>query len=290
VKMFRSIAFAVCSLAASTTVLLAAGVGGATASSSIEGVWSFNGGAVDIAALPDGSFDGVVTVQTKFAQCYHQVNEKMWTDIRSQADGSYWGNHQWFFESAGASGCAVNPTPGPTAWRVLQTSLGDRFLRVCFSAPGSSQPAIAPSGSSTNVTYGCVDSAAIAPLPVVSAKEGAGTPGAGEFGFRQSVKLPDAKACVRHRVLKIKLSDPKYDPFKEVVIRVNGKKVIDIRGVKKLGKAIALKHLPLGTYTVKVLAITVLDQRLSGSRRYSACGKSSGNLKLKHPGHHKSKK
>lgn len=266
--------------------LLYAAATSASASTGIEGVWSFNGGAVDVVGQPNGTLIGVVTVPTKFSQCVHPVDEQMWTEMRPQGDGSYTGLHRWYYASAA---CVPNPTYGPTAWRVLKKSKGESFLRVCFSEPDSnSQPTIAPDGSSANVTYSCVDSASIAAVPTVSANEGAGTPTSGQISFRQVVVLPNAKLCVRSRSLKIKLHPPKYDPLREIIIRVNGKKVADVRGNKKLKKAIVLKHLPSGSYTVKVLAITVLNQRLSGSRRYTACGKGSGKTKLHHP--HKPKK
>ncbi|HTA16027.1 MAG TPA: hypothetical protein VK781_14315, partial [Solirubrobacteraceae bacterium] len=235
-----------------------------------------NGGAVDIQAQPGGTFRGVVTSPTKFAQCSHALNEDMWTEMRLQPDGSYFGLHQWYFEDT----CAPNPTLGPTTWRVLQSPTGSRFLRVCFSEPGSnSQPLIAPDGSTAQVTYGCSDSISISPLPKVTPK---GT-GHGQISFRQTVGLPSAGMCVRQRTLKIALHDPAYDPLKEVAIRVNGHKVADVRNLKKLKRPIVLRKLPVGSFKVKVLATTVLDQHLSGSRSYHSCkGRQSGKIKLRH--------
>jgi hypothetical protein len=266
---------------------LCIGAAPAGASAEIEGVWSFNGGTVDIQSQGGGTFRGVVVAATKFAQCSHPVNEDMWTDIRLQSDGSYWGLHQWYFES---QPCVANPKLGPTAWRVLRATNGSRFLRVCFSAPDSNlQPVIAPGGASANVTYGCVDSGAIAPLPANPTKGGSGS------AFTKVVILPKPKKCVASHSLTIKLRDPKYDPLKEVVIWVNRKKVMDIRNVKKLKKSIVLKHLPNGSYKIKVLAITVLNHRLSGGHTYNSCTKGSGKIKLvgakpKHAKHHSSKK
>ena len=107
---------------------------------------------------------------------------------------------------------------GLTAWRVLVNGAGARFVRVCFSDPGSkSQPTIAPDGSSAAATFagfshGCTDSALIAPLPIVSSNEGSGN-GPGQITFSNAVVLPNAKACVRQRSLKITLHHPKYDPL-----------------------------------------------------------------------------
>ena len=292
-RLARSIRRRSRTLALGTAVMcLLAGTSSAGAAGPIEGVWSFNGGAVDVVGQPDGSFTGIVSVQTKFADCFHAVGEKMWSGIRLQPDGSYWGFHQWFFEPAGeASECAPNPTLGPTAWRVLQNSRGDSFLRVCFSSPGaSSQPTIAPDGSSANVTYSCADSAAISPLVTVSGKEGGAAAKAGEISFEKSVLLPKKKQCVRSGGLKIGLHNAKYDPFKELQVKVNGKRVLDVRGVKKLKKTIVVKHLPTGSYTISVVAITVLNQRLVGSHVYHGCSKRAGKIKLHRVKHHKAKK
>jgi hypothetical protein len=241
------------------------------ASPEIEGVWSFSGGQVAIHGLPGGaSFEGVVVTPTKFAQCTHQAGETMWTAITAQPDGSYWGLHQWLFESPE---CVANPTLGPTAWRVLPGPSGRHFLRVCFSEPGKSQPAIAPDGTSTNVSYGCQDSELTAPLP------GSGNSGGEQISFSKAVGLP--KGCVARHSLKLKLRDPKYDPLKEVVVRVRGRKIADVRGVKGLRKGVVLKGLPNGNYTIEVVATTVLDQKLSGRRAYHSCGKNStGSLPL----------
>jgi hypothetical protein len=263
-------------------VLSSLGIAAGATPQPIEGVWSFNGGTVDIQSQPGGTYRGVVTSPTKFASCSHPVNEDMWTEIRQQPDGSYFGLHQWYFEEP----CARNPTPGPTAWRVLQNPNGSRFLRVCFSAPGSnSQPTIAPNGSSAHVTYGCSDSALIATLPTVSHQTG-GTTGS-VVSFRSAVGLPRASKCVRKRTLRIVLHDPPYDPLKEVVVRVNGHKVIDLRNLKRLKKPIVLKRLPNGSFKVRVLAITVLDQHLTGGRTYHACkGNVTSKVKLRHSTHH----
>jgi hypothetical protein len=262
-------------------MLLAVGVASAGAATSIEGVWSFNGGTVDIQGQADGAFRGVVVAPTRFAQCSHPVNENMWTDIHLQPDGSYWGLHQWYFES-----CLPNRILGPTAWRIVGAPAGPRFLRVCFSAPGSSaQPTIAPDGSHANVTFGCRDSALIAPLPVATSNQVSNS--------SKSVVLPTkAQACVNNRSLEIKLYDPKYDPFKELIVWINGKKAADMSNIKKLKKGIRLKGLPNGTYTIKVLAITVLNHRLSRSCNYGTCTKTSGinephRVKPRPPQHHK---
>ena len=77
------------------------------------------------------------------------------------------------------------------------------------------------------------------------------------------------------------LRDPKYDPLTEVLVKINGKKVALVRGVKRIKKGITLKKLPSGTYKISVVATTVLKQHLSGSRTYKSCGTGSGKIGLK---------
>ena len=101
--------------------------------------------------------------------------------MTEQPDGSYWGLHQWY-----TANCVEDPVPGPTAWRVVEQPNHSRYMRVCFSHPGTSQPTIAANGApksaseyaAHNVTFGCYSSALIASLPR-SPKE-AGTKGSKE--------------------------------------------------------------------------------------------------------------
>jgi hypothetical protein len=249
---------------------LSAGAAGA-ATNEIEGVWSFKGGSVAIQPLPNGTFQGTVVTPTTFAECTHTAGEVMWTGMNQQPDGSFWGFHQWFH-----AGCALDTQfVGPTAWRVLHNSTGAHYLKVCFSHPGTSQPKIAPSDSDTEATFGCDESALIEPLPPVSII----------VIQTQIVGQPNAKACVSQTSLKIKFKDPKNDPLKEVVVKIASKKVADIKGTKAVKKAlkkgITLTKLPTGTYKVSVVATTVLNQHLSGSKTYKSCTKGSGKIKLK---------
>lgn len=295
----------------SAAVLAAALTLGASAAAAapnpIEAVWSFNGGAVAVQALSDGTFQGTVVTPTKFASCEHPAGQVMWTDMQLQTDGSFWGLHQWYHA---APQCEENTVLGHTAWRVLEASGGAHVLKVCFNNPGdASQPTIAPNGKEANVTYGCVESSPLAPLPKVSEEEGPGKGGgegsgngsgangssgggadSGVITFSQAVVLPNAKACVSQASLKIKLRDPKYDPLTEVLVKINGKKVALVKGVKRLKKGITLKKLPSGTYKVSVVATTVLKQHLSGSQTYKSCSSGSGKIGLKrikkHHHHH----
>jgi hypothetical protein len=244
-------------LLATIAALLGAAVAGAAAS--IEGVWSFESGQIAITAQPDGTFAGTVVVETKFAECEHAVGERIWTDIVAQPDGSYWGHHQWLFEST----CAPNPELGPTAWRVEEQPDGSKYLRVCFSMPGSSQPQIAPNGAESGVTYGCDNSMLTAPLPVA--------PGAGALGEKERLSLPAARRCLSGRRFEIHLAPPTYDPFKSVSVTIGGHTIATSRRGRHFVATIDLRGRRRGAFTVVVHATTVLGHRLSGRRTYHTC-------------------
>jgi hypothetical protein len=259
-------------------LLISAGLGTAqassTTSSSIEGVWSFNGGKVAIQPLPGGTFLGTVVAATRFALCSHPVGEQMWTGIRPQPDGSFWGLHQWYFE---VEPCAPNPMLGPTAWRVLEAAKGQHFLLVCFSSPGSSQPTIAPSGARANVSYGCFESALIAPLPSEPPATGRGA----VKGFARAVSLPSTRKCFSRRVFRIHLHDPVNDPLKEVVVRAAGRRLAIVRHGRTFAATVNLKGLPKGAFTVKISLTTVLGHHLSGRRTYHTCARKAAKKKLR---------
>jgi hypothetical protein len=255
--------------------LLYAGVTSTAAAptSSIEGVWSFNGGQVGVHRLSNGAYVGTVVSATKFAQCVHPVGQQIWSNMTEQPDGSFDGLHQWYLAN-----CEENPTLGPTAWRVLQATSGARYLRVCFSDPGTSQPTIAPSGAPNgpseyaahHVTYGCDNSELIAPLPLAP-----GTPGAGRRGVSGSVEsltLPSKKLCLRGRRFAIRLKEPQYDPFKTVTITFKGHEVATSREGEYIVATIRLRR-SKQRFTIRIDATTVLGHRLSTRRTYHRCHK-----------------
>lgn len=243
-------------------------------STEIEGVWSFNGGAVGIQGLSDGSFQGTVVAPTTLATCEHPVGQTMWTAMKARPDGSYWGLHQWFHGTK----CEVNPVLGRTAWRSMTSADGSRVLIVCLSRPGDeSQPTIAVDGTTANASYGCLASSPLAPLPGSSE----------ETSFEDLVTLSSIGSC--RTSLKLTLRSLKYDPLKEVWIRVNGKKIAQVRGSANLRKAIVLRDLPEGKYKVRVVVVTVLDQRFSRVRFYRGCKSSSAKIGARGPRSHVSR-
>jgi hypothetical protein len=273
------------SLVIAAALLLGVGVASAGATSSIEGVWSFGGGQIAVQPEGNGKLEGIVVSPTTFATCVHPDGQQIWKELTLQSNGSYLGFHQWYKSSASGE-CVLDPTLGPTAWRVIEESKGSHYLGVCLSNPGTSPPAIAASGTCTGATYGSVSSALISELPTTgtgssngggSSGGSGGSGGSGTGGPKESLSLPSSKQCLSVRLFKIHLQDPKYDPFKTVSVTIKGykHKIATARKGKYVVATINLKGLPKGAFTVKIKATTVLGHSLSASRTYHTCKKKS---------------
>ena len=229
----------------------------APAQAGIEAVWSFSGGQVAVQAAGDGSFTGTVIRRTTLANCPHPVGERMWLGVRPQTDGSYWGTHQYLRDAD----CSPAER-GNTAYRVLSRPDGTRFLRVCFSSPETPgvQPGIAPDGSSTNATDGCLDSDLVSALTAATPK------------VDQIATLPrqGKRRCLSRRSFKIRLKEPRGDALRSAEVFLDGKR-IHVRTGERLTAPINLRGLPKGRYTVKIVARTVLGDTIRGKRRYRTC-------------------
>lgn len=238
--------------------VLAVAAASAAADSPLEGIWSFNGGRIAIQSNRDGTLTGTVVSPTKFAECQHEVGERMWTDITLQPDGSYRGFHQWFYDG---SGCKPNPTLGATAWRVLAAGTG-RYLRVCLSEPGEGQPqpTIAADGEFSDATFGCVDSAPVSPLPVAIASD----------------FLPGPAVCVAaDNRLRLRIRNPRGDPLAQITVVVKGggiRKTLRLKPRPKSFVAV-LDLTPIVAPTVRatVRLTTVLGAHLRKRHLYRRC-------------------
>jgi hypothetical protein len=253
-------------LLVATAATLALGAGSAAAAPSIEGVWSFNGGQVGIQSAA-GTLSGTVVSATKFAECTHPVGEAMWTGMAAQPDGSFAGFHQWYAEGT----CALDSTLGPTAWRVLEAGSGAYDLRVCFSHPDTTQPVIAPDGTSSGVTWGCYDSTLTAPLPGATTPIPATASTSGITIIKEELKPPSNKKCLSVRRFKIHIHDPQFDPFKTLTVTLGGKKIATHRKGHYIVGTINLIGLPKAAFTIHIHATTVLGHRLSSTRTYHTC-------------------
>lgn len=258
---------------AATILLLTIGVASAAATSNIEGIWEFDGGQIAIQPENGGpKLEGVVVVPTKFAECTHPVGQQIWKEMELK-EGFYVGFHQWYMTSE-TEKCALNLAHGPTAWRVMEEASGSRYLVVCLSHPGTSQPTVTASGECVDATYGRVRSEFTAPTPVVGGSTGV-------QAFQETLTLPGAKRCLSGRSFKIHLLEPTDDPFKTVSVKLKGHKIATVHSGKYIVATINLKGLKLGKFTVKIVATTVLGHHLSGSRTYHTCAKKSKKSKPK---------
>ena len=225
----------------------------------IEAVWSFSGGQVAVDPRPDGSWVGTVVRPTRLAECVHPNGEQMWTEIRKQPDGQYFGRHQYF----NTADCSYIER-GRTAYRVMQTSDGRTFLRVCFATPESgAQPSIAPDGADTNANDGCRDSEFVAPLPRTPPK----------LATIVSGLPPQTRGCASRRRFPIRLKEPPGDALVSARITRNGKRIPVVKRAGRFRSVIDLCGLPRGRYTFRIVAKTVRGRTISGSRRYRTCGK-----------------
>lgn len=245
--------------AVAVAACVGAGSAAAVAQPAIEGVWSFSGGEVIVAPDAGGRLTGTVAAPTTFVSCTHPVGQAMWTDVRELGDGSYAGLHQWYAGSG--AGCHLAQL-GPTAFRVITRSDGSRYLRVCFNAPGSGAPTIAPDGSPTNVNYGCTDSALVAAVPVAAPV------------FATSVLLPSAapkRVCLSRRHFVIHVREPRHDPFVTMKIYLDHRLLRFFRHGDEITAVIDLRELPKGTYTVRIRARTAAGFVVKGRRTYHTC-------------------
>jgi len=240
--------------AALVAVVLALGAPAvASAAADVEGVWSFSGGQIAVKAEADGTLTGWVIRPTVFDQCPHVVGEEVWADMTPQADGSYWGKHQWFNSST----CAY-VARGNTAFRVLDQQ--GTFLRVCFSPPENpeSQPTIAPDGTNADTLRGCVDSDRIANLPVATPT------------LRTVATLPPARRSCRSTNLRLRLKQPPGDALKSVQISLNGHRAKSLTAADAAGTQ-TLTHVPRRRVKLRITAQTVLGRTITGQRTYRAC-------------------
>jgi hypothetical protein len=250
--------FVVVGLAAAVTTAASASASAPT--QAIEGVWSFNGGAVIVAPGASGRLVGTVTSPTTFGPCAHPVGQQMWSGLRATTDGMYIGWHLWY-RGAG-SNCQALSELGPTAFRVLAQGNGSFVLRVCFNHPGTKMPMIARDGSASNVNYGCRDSAPVADVPTSAPS------------FAESFTLPAATVgapCVSLRDFPIHIREPKHDPFVRLTVFLGHRVFKMVRHGENITATIDLRGLPKSTYTVRIVARTAAGFIVRGSRTYHTC-------------------
>jgi hypothetical protein len=246
---------------AAAVLSLAASVSAATPN--IVAVWHFNGGTVIVAPDQSGQLVGTVASPTTFGSCPHPVGQAVWTHLQATGDGGFSGMHVWYHGSG--SGCTVIPTLGPTAFRVLTNSDGLTVLMVCFNKPGTTMPAISPTGKPSNVNYGCSYSAPDGSVPTVAPT------------FAATITLPPSHppkrsaVCRSLRKFTIHIHEPKSDPFVKMKIYLGHKLFKSFRHGDEITSVINLRGLPRGTYTIRIRARTAAGFIVKGHRTYHTC-------------------
>lgn len=221
------------------------------ANNDIVGLWNFNGGIVGVTKNADKSFTGTVVKATTTGTCGHPVGERMWTDVRLAGNLNFFGKHVWFLTTP----CRPAPSAGSTAWKIFVDVNNKRFLRGCYASWSNTtlQPQIDVAGHADVGPGGtCIDSYA------VPAKRST---------IKQIVKFPDLK-CVGSR-LKLTFTDPPTDAIAAVQVYAGTARKTFKR--TKMAAATVRPKAAGGTVKIKVIAKTLLGNKITGSKTYTAC-------------------
>ena len=89
------------------------------------------------------------------------------------------------------------------------------------------------------------------------------------------LNLPDARRCVSRREFQIHLRRPRGFVLRSLVVTVNKKTKIRLRGAKaRQAKAtLNLRGLPAGKVRVKIVATSTKGAKLVSKRTYRTCAK-----------------
>lgn len=79
-------------------------------------------------------------------------------------------------------------------------------------------------------------------------------------------------ACRRIRSLRLRLRQQGRVRLRSATVYVNGRKVKRLKGAKVTAPFV-LTHLPAGSFTVRVVAVTTKGRRLATTKRYGGCAK-----------------
>jgi hypothetical protein len=236
-------------VAAASAAGVALGAGAAQAADAIEGSWLFENGQVLVEATSPGTFKGTVVKPTRFTACTHPVGEAMWAMTGTNL--SFKGTHVWY-----RNDCSQDPG-GESVWNITSTDPAHYTMRFCTVNPGGGPPTFDPAGNPVGATR-CLDLKRVLPPQPVPA-------------FASVVRLPPTPAKCRHsRSIRLRLIAPKADPLRRATVRVTHRRLRVITG-SRLAKAVNLRRLPPGRYTVNVTATTASGRVIQGERPYRSC-------------------
>lgn len=92
------------------------------------------------------------------------------------------------------------------------------------------------------------------------------------FGPGGVVSAPSNRTCRSRRNFRIRLRNPPGSTIVAAVVRVNGRRVKTVRGVRVTAR-VDLRGLPRGRYTVSITILLDDGRTIRGKRKYRTCGK-----------------
>lgn len=92
------------------------------------------------------------------------------------------------------------------------------------------------------------------------------------FGPGGVVQAPSNRRCRSRRNFRIRLRNPPGSTIVAAVVRVNGRRVKTVRGVRVTAR-VDLRGLPRGRYTVSITILLDDGRTIRGKRKYRTCGK-----------------
>jgi hypothetical protein len=220
-------------LVASLTVVASS----ADAATSIEGIWSYDGGQVLVTSTAPDEYVGTVVREIKSTPCSHAPGEVLWA-INDTGETDLYRGGQTFRDPAG---CAIAPNRGFARWTVSGSS-----AEVCFVAPDDEESR--PTCETITRLRGSRSQAT----------------------FANTVALPSNRRCRSRRTLRISLRQPRADAIVSARVNVDGKRRVTVPR-RRVDRPIDLRGLPRGRYTVQITLRTATRKTIGGSRRYRTC-------------------
>jgi hypothetical protein len=92
------------------------------------------------------------------------------------------------------------------------------------------------------------------------------------FGPGGVVQAPSNRRCRSRRNFRIRLRNPPGTTIVAAVVKVNGRRVKTVRGVRVTAR-VDLRGLPRGRYTVSITILLEDGRTIRGKRKYRTCGK-----------------
>jgi hypothetical protein len=145
-----------------------------------------------------------------------------------------------------------------------------------WDATGSEAPVTTPTATPEPTTTPLPEPTATPqPAPTATPEPTTAEPDTGAVAADEVLNLPDARRCVSRRKFKIHLRKPRGFVLRTLVVKVNKKTKIRLRGAKaRRAKAtLNLRGLPAGKVKVKIVATSTKGAKIVSKRTYRTCAK-----------------